>query len=243
MIKKKIAMLFVTVMLMVSVCACAENQIPDMTKEEMQQIGEYVGVTLMKYDAAHRSRLVELKDEPINPQTTPIPTAEPEQGGMDPVEDTPVIDNTGGSNVTATSYTIEEVLRLEEGLRLVFKGQEVCEYYPKDTGSNYFSINAAEGKKLLVLNFILSNTSDKSINVDMLSSDVKFRIAVNGDYSRRVLTTVLENDMSTYVGSLASGDNKEVVLLIEVTDDKANAITAVDLKVQNDTMSCTIKVF
>ena len=38
--------------------ACG-NEIPDLTEEESQQIGEYAAVTLLKYDANNRSRLVD----------------------------------------------------------------------------------------------------------------------------------------------------------------------------------------
>ncbi len=243
MIKKKMALLLAAVMLILCCSGCAENQIPNMTDEEMRQIGEYVGITLMKYDAVHRSRLVEIEDEPILPETTPEPTPEPEgNGGMDPVEETPVVDRTEGNGAEVNSLTVEEVLKFDEGLRLVFKGQEICEYYPKDGPDAYFSISASEGKKLLILNFSLSNTSDKDVKVDILSTDIKFRIAVNGEYTRRALTTMLENDLSTYVENLSAGENKDVVLIIEVTDENANEISSVELKVQNESATCTIKV-
>ena len=35
------------------------NEIPDLTEEESQRIGEYAAVTLLKYDANNRSRLVD----------------------------------------------------------------------------------------------------------------------------------------------------------------------------------------
>ena len=38
--------------------ACG-NEIPDLTEAESQRVGEYAAVTLLKYDANHRSRLVD----------------------------------------------------------------------------------------------------------------------------------------------------------------------------------------
>ena len=44
--------------MMLSMTACG-NEIPDLTEEESQRIGEYAAVTLLKYDANNRSRLVD----------------------------------------------------------------------------------------------------------------------------------------------------------------------------------------
>ena len=42
--------------MMLSMTACG-NEIPDLTEEESQRVGEYAAVTLLKYDANNRSRL------------------------------------------------------------------------------------------------------------------------------------------------------------------------------------------
>ena len=44
--------------MMLSMTACG-NEIPDLTEEESQRVGEYAAVTLLKYDANNRSRLVD----------------------------------------------------------------------------------------------------------------------------------------------------------------------------------------
>lgn len=235
---KKIAMLCMTVMLALGLTGCAENQIPDMTDEQMQEIGEYVGITLIKYDASHRSRLVELSDE--DEPFVPEPTAEPQKpAGMDPVEDTPVIDMTDKGESDAP---VESVLEFAEGMTLTYTGQEVCDYYPKADADSYLSINAAEGKKLLILNFNLSNHSAQAQDVDLLSSPAKFKIKVNGSNTKWALTTMLDNDLSTYVGTLPANQSVEVVLIIEVPNETATSISTIELKVENESASSTIKV-
>lgn len=44
--------------MMLSMTACG-NEIPNLTEEESQRVGEYAAVTLLKYDANNRSRLVD----------------------------------------------------------------------------------------------------------------------------------------------------------------------------------------
>lgn len=236
--KKKLMMLCMAAMLTLGLTGCAENQIPDMTDEQMQEIGEYVGITLIKYDASHRSRLVELtdEDEPLAPE----PTVEPEKpAGMDPVEDTPVIDMTGKGE---SNTPVERVLEFAEGMTLTYTGQQVCDYYPEGDANAYFSINATEGKKLLVLNFALSNNTTQAQEVDLLSSSAKFRIKVNEGNTRRAFTTMLDNDLSTYVGTLSANQSVEVVLIIEVSEETAASVSAIELKVENESASSTIKV-
>lgn len=228
----------VVMALVMSLTGCAENQIPTMTDEQIYEVSEYVAITLMKYDANNRSRLVEL-DEDDFIEKEPVVTPKPEDSGMKPTDDTPVIDNTPDGE---SEEPVESVLALSEGLQLTYVGHEVQKTYPEDIAASYFSISAAEGKQLLVLRFDLGNISQNEVSVDLLSSDESFMVTVNEEYSRRALTTMLDNDLSTYVGNLKANESKEVVLIIEVDEALANAITSITIKVQNESKKHTIRV-
>jgi len=217
---------------------CAENQIPVMTDEQIYEVSEYVAITLMKYDAGNRSRLVEL-DEDDFIEKEPVATAEPEDIGMKPVEDTPVIDATTGESEKSD---VESVLALADNLELNYLGYELLDSYPKDGENSYFSIFAADGKQLLVLKFHLSNTADQDAEVNLLSSDESFTLTVNDEYSRKALTTMLDNDLSTYMGTLKGNESKEVVLIIEVDNTLAGNITSLSIKVQNGEKKHTIQI-
>ena len=54
---------FAFVVMIMCLTGCAENQIPTMTDEQIYEVSEYVAITLMKYDASNRSRLVELDED------------------------------------------------------------------------------------------------------------------------------------------------------------------------------------
>ena len=239
MMKKKRWIVFpILIALIMGLTGCAENQIPAMTDEQIYEVSEYVAITLMKYDAGNRSRLVEL-DENDWVEKEPVVTPEPEDTGMKPVEDTPVIDATTGENEKAD---IESVLALADNLELNYLGYELADSYPKDSENAYFSLTAASGKQLLVLKFLLHNTAEQDVTVDLLSSDESFTLTVNEEYSRRALTTMLDNDLSTYVGVLKSGESKEVVLIIEVDAAMAGNITSLSMKVQSGEKKHTIRV-
>lgn len=229
----------VTVILILSMLGfggCAGNQIPDMTEEEMQAVGEFVAYTLTKYDVGQSSRLMEL---PPEESKAPVATPAPEETvGMEPVDDTPVTEAPGAEIGEVAVYSPEEVMGLPEGVVLEFAGKQICDRYPDE--SDAFAVSATQGKKLLILKFSIINTLEEEIKVDLLSSQITYRIAVDGERSRRALTTVLPNDMAFYVDTLSGGASAEAVLVTEVDEDKTDA--AVTVQIINESKSYTIQL-
>ena len=235
--KKRISIALVAGLLAMSMTGCGENQIPDMTDEQMQKIGEFTAITLMKYDAGNRSRLVDISllglPDPT-PEPTPEPTPAPTPSGMDPVDDTPVI----GGGTGNSSATMEEVLELSEGLSVVYVGEELHKIY-EDSG---LTMTAVEGKQFLVLNFSIMNASEQEQSVDFLSMEPEFRITVNGTYTRRALMTGFGNDMPLYKGTIPAMQGVTLVILIEVEDADAANLSSISLNVKNDVKSYTIQL-
>ena len=207
--KHKKSVMTVLILAMLGLSGCAENQIPDVSEEEMRAIGEYVAYTMAKYDAGHGSRLMDLPPVEEMEDQAPVPTRSPEETvGMDPVDDTPIVDASGeqiadeGHAGEENSYSAEEVMGLPEGVTLSFVGQEICDSYPGD--SDYFAVTATEGKKLLVLKFSITNTLEQEARVDLLSSQTAYRIAVDGGRAGRALSTMLPNDLAFYADTLSA---------------------------------------
>lgn len=220
---------------------CGENKIPEMTDEQMQLIGEYTAVTLMKYDANQRSRLVDYTEmlatpEPEIPQE---PEAEEPQG-MDPTDDTPVVDGPAADE-PAAPMSIEEALKLPEGIGVIYTGEGLYDSYPEGEDT-FFALSASEGKKLLVLNFSIINASGQEQSVDILSLSPEFKVSVNGEYSRRALMTWLEEDLTVYQGTLPSMGSAATVLVIEVDEETASDISSLSISLKNDSETYTIPI-
>lgn len=216
------------------------NTIPDMTAEEEQIIGEYAAFTLLKYDANHRSRLVDLSkvvEKEEKPQK-PVEDSKEEQGGMGPVADTPVVDNTMNS-----AGSIEALFELPEGISFTYQGMNTCASYQEPGQENgHFSLDASEGKSFLVLQYNVSNQSQTVQRVDLNQKTTAFKVTVNGSYMRTALMTMLPNDMSTYAEDLQPGETKELVLIIEIDQSMADSITTVSLEVKNESNAYTISL-
>ena len=233
--KKSIAAFFAAAVMCAALTGCGENAIPDMTDEQVKSIGEYVAITMMKYDANHRSRLVDRALEDKKPYVPSEPAATKEPSGMGAVDNTPVIDATAVQN----PYTMEEVLALPEGVTVVYSGHRTCDNYPDAVEIGDVSLPASKGNKLLALSFMINNTTGQDQKVDLLSSGAKFRVTVNGSYSRNALSAVMLNDLSTYSGTIPANSGTEVVILVEVTEEMASGIESISLNVKNDTKSYT----
>lgn len=228
--KKRLLILEAAAVLLFGGCGMS---LPDMTNEQAAAIGEYAAISLLKHDANSRSRLVEL------PQTEESKGAEEDAGENTPAPepdfvDTTVIDITEVKENVNEAESIESFLDWAAGMTVSYVGEEVCQSYSEE-GNDYFVLEASPGKSLLVLKFQISNGSGSGQQIDMLHRKDTYRITVNESYSRTALTTMLSNDMSTYLGTIEQGETKEVVLLIEIEAEQAEALSSISLNLKNDT--------
>ena len=143
--------------------ACG-NEIPDLTEEESQRVGEYAAVTLLKYDANHRSRLVDpeiviaklekdaAREAGIqeNAQTEEKPAESAASESQAP---------TAQEDITTS---LEDFFGLAEGVTLTYRDYQIADSYPEDGSTeDYFALDASTGKKLLILNFELDRKSTR----------------------------------------------------------------------------------
>ena len=218
--------------------------IPDMTQEEEQMVGEYAAMLLLQYNANNRSRLVsreeveaeELKQAELEEKkrTEEVASQAQEEEEAAETEQQTIVNAIGNP---------EEFFELPDGIVISYIGYEVCDSYPQDDeSSTYFALDATEGKRLVVLKFNMENQSQTEQHIDILSQNAVMRVLVNGSYSRNVLTTMLMDDMSTYVDDIPAGDTVQLVLLTELDHDVAESISTLMLSLKNETKTCTIQL-
>lgn len=241
--KRKWALIVTASMIFMTGCG---NAMPEVTDEQMNTIGEYAAVQLLKYDADSRSRLVDAetieREEKKQAaweaarQKEPEPTPEPE--GMGKVDDTPVV---GGEQAAGSASSLEEYFELPQGMSVQYGGYQICDSYPQSGTEDFFALDAAEDKKLLVLSFQIENTADSEQSVDLFAKSATYKVTINGSYIRSALTTILLNDISTYKDTLPAHSSKEVVLLVEIDESLSNDITSIVMNLKNESKSYTIQ--
>lgn len=226
---------------------CGSDAVLDAaTDEELDTVGEYAAITLLKYDAQARSRLVTLPEESGIPEESE-PAAEPaetlpeesaaQETTAPEVTDAAIVDATEG----AAYDGIEDFLGFPEGVTAAYAGYDVSESYA-DASIDYLSIDASEGKTLVAVRFVLANTSDQEQSIDLLDAEVSFRVTLNDDYTRTALTTMLTNDFANFSGTLAVGETREVVVLIEANPAETENITSLSLYLKNASDTYTIQL-
>lgn len=234
--RNRVAGLLAGTLLAVCLTGCAENQIPDMSDEQLDVMKNYVSATMMKYNMGRKSRLVDLSRY-SDTGTVPDTGSDLPQG-MDPVDDTPVVNepstdrpNTSGEG---TSYRLEEVLELPEGVTITFLGQETHEFYPDDDDDGAFVVNASIGKKLLVMHFSLANGSGQDQDIDLRLPEVTYRVTINKEITHRAMTTMLLNDMLDFSDTLKAGDSTDVALVFEVDESMEGNINTISIGVKKE---------
>ena len=250
--KKIVAALLAGIALTMAGCG---NAIPEMTDDQLQAVGEYTAMLLLSYDVNYRSRLVDVETliseeagEPFNqevPQETPAPveTPAPENVGMDPTVDTPVVDLTGGQGYEEqNAISLEEALGLSGQMILSYTGHEIVDSYPQNASpEEYFTVDAEDGNKLLVLRFTLQNIGEGTETADTRRQNLVVRVSVNG-ISSMCLTTLLENDLMLYREGLNPGESREVVILAEFETQSLWDVASIEINVKNGDKNAAIQL-
>ncbi len=223
-----------------------KSEIAEMTDEQQQQVGEYAAFAMLRYDAEHRSRLVDYSEVVAADEAARLAeeaaaaaelarqteTAENPDETLDP-EGNPVevIDNTTDNDEGYVSDTMEDFLELPSGLLLSYKGYTIQSSYPEDADvSEYFVVEATSGKKFLVLWYSLYNGSGMSTDINFLSDNISFKCKVNDEVTMTALVTMLGDDMSTLKCSLRDNEEIDCVLVFEIDEEVASNINNIVLK-------------
>ncbi len=222
-------------------CGCG-SEIANLTDEQQQQVGEYAAFTMLRYDADHRSRLVDYSEVEAADESARIAEEArlaAEEAKKEETEtpdnkdnDQNVIDKT--SDIPEENYqsdTMEDFLDLTPGMLLSYKGYTIQGSYPEDNDiSEYFVVEAGAGKKFLVLWYTLYNGSGTSQEVNFLSDNIAFKSKVNGEINATALVTMLNDDMSTLQTSLSDNEEIDCVLIYEIDESAADNLESIIVK-------------
>ncbi len=143
-----------------------------------------------------------------------------------PVED-------GGSAASPGEVEVSDsdlLKRLQSGVRVDLNGYYVLNSYPEGAGDSNLAIRADAGNKLLILSFSLTNETSGPIDVDYLSKAPSFTLFINGEPVSRNMTTLLDNEMSTYASALESGETKGSVLCFQIKEAQAKTIDTLSVR-------------
>lgn len=168
----------------------------------------------------------------VEPETeTQMQENTTEQDTQQVQEETNTNTNTGGTKTDTQTKEIALSDLLGKNLKVSYKGYSTASSYQE---GDYFSVNAASGKTLIIMNINVKNTGKKNTKIDMLSKDVTFYGCFNGTdrmVEKKILST---KNLSTYQGKIKPGKSIKTVLVFEVSKKQADEISTQDLQVEMD---------
>lgn len=209
----------------------------DLTEEEEARISEYAATLLLKYDSNYKNLLWETVEEP---EEEPVGEEAPSEEEEQPDE------TVSGSAVTAddvetepeeVSQGLEEIFGLS-GVDIQYGGCEFVKRFPAE-GAQGYSIQAGDGKKLLIVKLQIKNNSSAPVMVDILSGMPSFRICFNEEEVVAQMTIIPE-DFSTMEGEIPAGATADRVLIGEVSESFSEQVEKLSIMTRfNGTTSMT----
>ena len=220
-----------------------------LNENDEELVAEYAAGVLMRYSADKKGGLG-------NPQPEPKPVEEPELLPEAPeelpvpekVQDIPEDDATEQmpEETGAEEGNAASALSVAEGINgaaiceaigiygfdMSYNGYETADVYPASEGNELtFSMQAAPGKKLIVLHLDVINPGSTDEECDVLDCNVKFRILVNEGERINEQMTILLNDLKSYKDTVGAGQKVDTVLVFEADTSVAENIGSLSLVV------------
>ena len=159
-----------------------------------------------------------------------VPLEDNSQDNAEPLDNsTTVAPAPDDSTLTTEADKAVDGMRqeLSKGIFLTYSGYSVAGSYPDN--DDVFVINATAGKKLLILNFRLANTSGVDVSVDMEKANPHFQVLLNGTNVGYTNVTMLDNDLSSYKGTIPAGAKLSMVLIKQMDAAKLKNVDTLGL--------------
>ena len=195
--------------------------IPEMTEEQHKLVVQYAADVLLKYDKNYQKnsgivdpdKLAQADQKPDIPE---IPIVEENVLPDEPVIpsdpgfiDADKVEESGGV------CSMAQMLGYPE-FSIEYAGYEITQSHSTD---EYVSMDAAEGKVLILFHFDVTNQGTTEAELNIRDINTRFRIFINHGKQNNTLATWLPDDLSKFKGSFAAGETKDLVLVIEVNED------------------------
>lgn len=261
---KKYRILGVLAMAVVMLTGCIDSM-PEMTSDQTDMVAEYAAGLLLKYSPNYNYMLVsedelvaalnqralveqmtadetqqedeeEADEETTQEQQTSNAETPTEETAEEAVEETPV------QMLADSSTDLVMELGLAEQVSLCYQSFEICDSYPKDA-KGYSGIDAAEGKKLLVMHFDLENDTADKVDCQLFDYSMRLRVTINDSVTRSAEdTTLLPDDMASYVGTLEAGEKIDVIAVAQIEEMSDSDIASLTLQISSSNGNYSIKI-
>lgn len=234
---KKLWCLLAVLVLSVTLTGCGV----ELSEEENRVIAEYAADLLLKYDRDYTSSLVE-EEVPATEQTTQAPSTDSttevttEEPSTQPPQESsstesPASEDTTGSSDAAGEIDIGKIVGMEN-ISITYNQCMFLDRYPSiDQDGAFIYLEADPGYQLVVVKFDIANTAEQDIAVDLLNTDIDYKLVYNKTKAASPMLTILMDDLGTYENVVPAGNEQAAVLVFQISKDLISQIQSLDIRV------------
>ena len=104
-------------------------------------------------------------------------------------------------------------------------------------------VDAAQGKKLLVVHFDLEGSPEEDVNCSFFEYGLKIRMKINEIGAVSALNTMIPNDLMSYMDVVPAGETVDTVIVAEIGEMTEQEIHDLTLQISSENgQSCTVKL-
>ncbi len=219
------------------------DSMPDMTEEQSELVAEYAADMLLKYSPNYHYRIA---DEEEVASAEAEETSQEEETTQEESQPSQDLSQTGsGESVSVgaetsvedgSEYDLATFFGMEQ-FSIRYASCEITDAYPKAESGAGFSVTAPQGYNLLVLHFDVENLGEEAAQCDLFDQINKVRVNVNDAGYVQALSTLLTNDLTTYMEDIPAGEVADAVVAVPVEQTDLDEIqTAVMQITTQDTV-------
>ena len=199
------------------------DSMPDMTEEQSELVAEYAADMLLKYSPNYHYRIAD--EEEVASAEAEMETSQEEETTQEESQPSQDLSQTGSGETvsvgaeTSVEYVAEYGLAAFFGMdqfSIMYASCEVTDAYPNAESGVGFSVTAPQGYNLLVLHFDVENLGEEAAQCDLFDQISKVSVNVNDAGYVQALSTLLTNDLTTYMEDIPAGEVADAVVVVPV---------------------------
>ncbi len=220
--KRNSIFILLTILSILSLTGCADFS--DLTEEQSNLIAQYSAGVLLRYSDSYERRLItkeqlkkqgaeEVAPEQPETQTTPVASAVP--------TDTTADAEASQKPAETPGVTVNDFFQFD-GVTVTYDSYRFASKY----GST--QIRADEGETLLIVTFMLKNTTGKTKELNLMKrTDISYQADVDGEQYQPGISMLENGGLNQLSTTLKAGEKERAVLIYRMNQDKKGAASVV----------------
>lgn len=249
---KRIGCLLVIVMMMAGLAGCGR----ELSTEENRVIAEYAADLLLKYDKDYQSKYMSTENEPDTTVTTESQTGEVSTEATTEVTTEAASDTTAAENTTEAGSeeptfppsddgSVQDIAEIAglDGISIQYNRCMFLDRYPSiDQDGAFIYLEADKGYKLVVVKFDITNKTSEDKMVDLLNTDLSYRLVMNQSKAAKPMLTILMDDLGTFSATVPADSEQSAVLVFQMAEGLVDKIERLDIRVTYQNEEHTIPI-